>query len=111
MTVIEGDRCGGRRRMVQRARRHNHGVGRRCSMSILREFCSRLKLVPTLSVTVVALIASLFVIERPAGAAEQVGFRAHSIQGFDTIGSLTAEKPESKLWYHDGSWWAAMLVP
>ncbi|MCA9967492.1 MAG: hypothetical protein KC423_24755, partial [Anaerolineales bacterium] len=23
-------------------------------------------------------------------------------------GSTTAEKPESKLWYHDGSWWGVM---
>jgi PKD repeat protein len=47
-------------------------------------------------------------------ANDQSGFRSHSYAGFgaeDVGGRLTAEKPESKLWHHDGSWWAAMLSP
>lgn len=49
-----------------------------------------------------------------AHAAAQVGFKAHSFAGFgaeSSGGAVTGEKPESKLWFHDGSWWAAMVSP
>jgi hypothetical protein len=49
-----------------------------------------------------------------AGAATQVGFKAHSYSGFSAEasgGAITGQKPESKLWFLDGSWWAAMLNP
>ena len=49
-----------------------------------------------------------------ADAATQVGFKAHSYDGFgaeSTAGAITGQKPESKLWFLDGKWWAAMLSP
>src|SRR6185312_6228385 len=48
----------------------------------------------------------------PALAA--TGFTAQSYAGFGAEsggGAITGQKPESKLWYQDGSWWAAMLSP
>ncbi|MEX2555256.1 MAG: hypothetical protein WEB06_06460, partial [Actinomycetota bacterium] len=48
----------------------------------------------------------------PAHAATQVGFKGPSYAGFgaeSTGGSVTGEKPESKLWHHAGSWWAVMV--
>ena len=34
-------------------------------------------------------------------------------QGFQYSGASepTADKPQSKLWYNDGAWWALMLAP
>ncbi|MGH2793165.1 MAG: Ig-like domain-containing protein [Actinomycetota bacterium] len=49
-----------------------------------------------------------------AEAATQVGFKAHSYSGFgaeSSGGAITGEKPESKLWFHDGQWWGAMVSP
>jgi hypothetical protein len=49
-----------------------------------------------------------------ANAATQVGFKAHSYEGFNAetqAGAITGQKPESKLWYLDGKWWAVMLSP
>ena len=49
-----------------------------------------------------------------ASAATQVGFRAHSFNGWgaEQYGSdITGQKPESKLWTNDGVWWAAMVSP
>jgi VCBS repeat-containing protein len=49
-----------------------------------------------------------------APAATQVGFKAQSYDGFNAeqyAGALTGQKPESKLWYNAGIWWAAMLSP
>jgi hypothetical protein len=48
---------------------------------------------------------------RAAAAESQVGFQAHSYSGFGAGDAITGQKPESKLWFHDGSWWAAMLSP
>ncbi|HJR19627.1 MAG TPA: hypothetical protein VJ922_07895, partial [Actinomycetota bacterium] len=48
----------------------------------------------------------------PAHAATQVGFKGPSYAGSgaeSTGGAITGEKPESKLWYHAGSWWAVMV--
>jgi hypothetical protein len=61
---------------------------------------------------VLALVISVLA-PVPSSAATQVGYRAHSFAGFDAGkgGSPTGEKPESKLWHHDGSWWAAMVSP
>ena len=53
-------------------------------------------------------------IAAPADAATQVGFEAHSYGGFgaeNSGGAITGEKPESKLWFHDGKWWASMVSP
>jgi len=63
------------------------------------------------SLTVAATIAVGAV---PAHAATQVGFKDHSYAGFSAEasgGAITGQKPESKLWYDNGSWWAAMLSP
>jgi len=49
-----------------------------------------------------------------ATAATQVGFKAHSYAGFNaetTGGAITGQKPESKLWFNAGKWWAVMLSP
>ncbi|MFN2488244.1 MAG: hypothetical protein ABR529_00570 [Actinomycetota bacterium] len=46
-----------------------------------------------------------------AAVAGQVGFRAHSYAGFNAGDEITGQKPESKLWFHDGSWWATLLSP
>jgi hypothetical protein len=59
-----------------------------------------------------ALLLALAVLPGPARAATQVGFKGPSYAGFgaeSTGGAITGEKPESKLWYHAGSWWAVML--
>jgi hypothetical protein len=60
-----------------------------------------------------ALVAGL-VAAVPVTASAGVGMRAHSFAGFGAEasgGAITGQKPESKLWYHDGSWWAAMISP
>ncbi|MGH2699558.1 MAG: hypothetical protein ACRDJL_10245 [Actinomycetota bacterium] len=49
-----------------------------------------------------------------AQQSSQVGFKSHAYGGFDAEPSgraITGQKPESKLWFHDGEWWAAMLDP
>jgi len=49
-----------------------------------------------------------------AGASAATGFRAQSYAGFGAEsagGAITGQKPESKLWYANGSWWATMLSP
>jgi hypothetical protein len=43
-----------------------------------------------------------------------LGANAASAAGFDmfsTVGFSTGEKPQSKLWYHDGSYWGALQGP
>jgi hypothetical protein len=59
----------------------------------------------------VALVAAM-VVTTPVGASAAVGNRAHSFAGFSAEssgGAITGQKPESKLWFHDGAWWGAML--
>lgn len=44
-------------------------------------------------------------------AAQDVGYRGPSLVGSGPsvgIPSVTASKPESKLWFHDGSWWGSL---
>ncbi|MGH2786088.1 MAG: Ig-like domain-containing protein [Actinomycetota bacterium] len=63
---------------------------------------------------VVLIVATSAGFAMPADAATQVGFKAHSFSGFgaeSSGGAITGEKPESKLWFHDGQWWAAMVSP
>jgi hypothetical protein len=63
---------------------------------------------------VLALVLLVSLLDATPAQAAQVGFKAHSYAGFGaevTGGDLTGQKPESKLWHHDGSWWAAMLSP
>ncbi|MFZ6004403.1 MAG: DUF7594 domain-containing protein [Actinomycetota bacterium] len=48
----------------------------------------------------------------PAAAAD--GFDDVGYEGapfFPAAGSITGEKPESKVWWNDGSWWASMFAP
>jgi hypothetical protein len=59
-----------------------------------------------------AAAVALGAMASPALAA--TGFKAQSYAGFGAEsagGAITGQKPESKLWYQDGSWWAAMLSP
>ncbi|MEX2554386.1 MAG: cadherin-like domain-containing protein [Actinomycetota bacterium] len=66
--------------------------------------------VSTLTVVAVALLG----FGPAASAATQVGFKAHSYAGFDaetSAGAITGQKPESKLWFNAGKWWAVMLSP
>src|ERR1041384_5119561 len=61
-----------------------------------------------------AVAASIALGVLPAHAATQVGFKDHSYAGFNAEasgGAITGQKPESKLWYDNGAWWAAMLSP
>jgi hypothetical protein len=63
----------------------------------------------TISQVVVIVIALLAVVlsAPPASAAVgDVGFPGPSVRG--TGGAATGEKPESKLWWNDGRWWAPM---
>ncbi|MGH3115867.1 MAG: PKD domain-containing protein [Gaiellales bacterium] len=59
---------------------------------------------------VVALIG-LATIVPAAGVADpgDIGFRGHSFAG--TGSQATGAKPESKLWFNDGFWWATMWNP
>src|SRR5690348_13057034 len=44
-----------------------------------------------------------------AAAAGDFGYRDGSFSGAGT--APTADKPQSKLWFNDGSWWADMFAP
>lgn len=64
------------------------------------------------AITVVAV--ALLGFGPAASAATQVGFKAHSYAGFNaesTGAAITGQKPESKLWFNAGKWWAVMLSP
>src|SRR5215211_3694908 len=41
-------------------------------------------------------------------AATDVGYRDHSFAA-NSVANPTGEKPQSKLWYNDGIWWASMF--
>lgn len=43
-------------------------------------------------------------------ANDDVGYVDFAV-GSASGGDLTADKPQSKLWHHDGAWWAVMLHP
>jgi hypothetical protein len=43
-----------------------------------------------------------------AGAPVDIGHRDHSYRGTT---APTAEKPQSKLWFHDGAWWGVLFRP
>jgi hypothetical protein len=62
-----------------------------------------------------AIVAVVQVVPSTAiRASTQVGYQGNSYAGFgaeDAGGQITGQKPESKLWFHDGVWWAAMLSP
>ena len=55
------------------------------------------------------VLAGLLIAAAPASAvAADVGFRDFS---FGSASAPTAHKPQSKLWFNDGSWWASMYNP
>lgn len=56
-----------------------------------------------------ALALGLAVGVAPAQASADAGYEGHSYAGARR--SATADKPQSKLWFHDGRWWASMLEP
>ncbi len=53
------------------------------------------------------LLAVVNPITTPAAAAGDIGYRGASYAG--TPSPPTADKPQSKLWFHAGSWWADMF--
>ncbi|MET1087747.1 MAG: hypothetical protein ABWY04_11610, partial [Arthrobacter sp.] len=59
-------------------------------------------------VVVIALVATggLLGISTSATAATDYGYPGHSYTGVSN--PPTSDKPQSKLWWHDGSWWADM---
>ena len=59
-------------------------------------------------VVVVALVSAggLLGISTSATAAEDYGYPGNSYTGVSN--PPTSDKPQSKLWWHDGSWWADM---
>ena len=59
-------------------------------------------------VVVVALVSAggLLGISTSANAAEDYGYPGNSYAGVSN--PPTSDKPQSKLWWHDGSWWADM---
>jgi hypothetical protein len=66
------------------------------------------------AVLITIAVAAAFILVPASSAASQIGYLAHSYAGFNaeaTGGELTGQKPESKLWFNDGSWWAALLSP
>jgi hypothetical protein len=63
---------------------------------------------------VTAVTLALLSFATMASAATQVGFKDHAYTGFNAEaagGTITGQKPESKLWINAGKWWAAMLSP
>jgi PKD repeat protein len=59
---------------------------------------------------VLAVLASMIPVSAPAAqaAAGDIGFRGPSTLGIGGS-SPTGSKPESKLWWNDGSWWANLF--
>ena len=41
----------------------------------------------------------------------EVGFRDFNYDGGDVVSDVTAEKPESKLWFNDNFWWGVLWDP
>jgi hypothetical protein len=62
-------------------------------------------------VSLIALVLSSLVVAAPAhaGTPVEAGYRDHDY-GTGTR-SPTEDKPQSKVWYTDGSWWAGMFSP
>src|SRR6476660_329145 len=64
-----------------------------------------------LRITIVAcavVMLGLVVAPHAAATVGDVGFQGASFTG---VTAPTGEKPESKLWFNDGRWWASMFVP
>ncbi|MFN2467187.1 MAG: Ig-like domain-containing protein [Gaiellaceae bacterium] len=76
---------------------------------------AKLSIQPRLPARVLALFAALLAtaaFAAAATAATQVGYPAQSFAAWSPGslgGAVTGQKPESKLWWADGKWWAAMV--
>jgi Ca2+-binding RTX toxin-like protein len=57
---------------------------------------------------VCAVLCGITVLALPAMARADVGFQGPAYST-GTSGPPTTSKPESKLWWHDGTWWASMF--
>src|SRR5215212_745412 len=57
-----------------------------------------------LGVTLAILLAYI----GAASAVDDVGYRDFSFSA-NSVDNPTAEKPQSKLWFNDGTWWASMF--
>src|SRR5512132_2029926 len=82
-------------------------VGSSTEVRRVRRHPELLLLVATLTVSLVALAAGLLLASPASAATGDVGFAGPSTAGAGS--AATGEKPESKLWWNDGSWWAAMF--
>src|SRR5690606_22733671 len=59
------------------------------------------------------LFGLLFILPDAVSASEPVdeGYRTvYGVTGGACSASPTGEKPESKLWFHDGSWWSVLCT-
>ncbi len=66
--------------------------------------------VPLLTILLGLLLGSFLVPPSPTlAAAGDVGIEGQSFAG--AASGVTGEKPESKLWWNDGFWWASMFTP
>lgn len=59
------------------------------------------------------VLASLFTvgIATVAAVAVNAGYRDHSYLAAPNVDTPTKDKPQSKVWYADGFWWAGMMDP
>jgi PKD repeat protein len=72
----------------------------------------RLRLVLPTALATLAVATAFGTSAGPAAAATPPGAIGYQDQSFaPTSGSITGTKPESKLWYAHGSWWAVMWSP
>ena len=62
------------------------------------------------AVVVCAVLCGVVALATPGVATADVGFRGPAY-GAGTSGSPSGTKPESKLWWNDGFWWASMFSP
>jgi hypothetical protein len=55
----------------------------------------------------------LLIFDGGGGSSDQVGYEdfSYGSSSETTNNRMTGEKPESKLWYHDGFWWATLYEP
>ncbi len=78
--------------MNKRAINHRHTLGK-----LLRYW-------PFIIALIVTSLASLPPAETALAQFSDVGYRDHRM-GSNCVSAPTGEKPESKLWWHDGTWW------
>jgi hypothetical protein len=57
----------------------------------------------------VAFTSMILAYSVPAQAATPYDYQGHAYSSPAT--AATADKPQSKLWFNDGRWWALMVTP